>query len=114
MFNRRLKIKLPTKQSIFRWVARQTENSLYLKQHFKKSIYYDLLSTHEMARFTKSPFLLKEEVKTFSKDQLRYPIIIDEIQKVPELLNEVHWLIENFNVQFILCGSSARKLKTQA
>jgi uncharacterized protein len=45
---------------------------------------------------------------------LKFPIIIDEIQKVPELLNEVHWLIENTAAQFILCGSSARKLKTRS
>jgi predicted AAA+ superfamily ATPase len=42
------------------------------------------------------------------------PIIIDEIQKVPELLDEVHWLIENSPAYFILCGSSARKLKLGA
>ena len=40
-----------------------------------------------------------------------YPIIIDEIQLVPALLNEVHWLIENTTLFFILCGSSARKLR---
>jgi uncharacterized protein len=39
------------------------------------------------------------------------PIIIDEIQKVPDLLDEVHWLIENRGLRFVLCGSSARKLK---
>ena len=49
-----------------------------------------------------------------SNHQLSHPIIIDEIQKIPELLNEVHWLIENTKSQFILCGSSARKLKTSS
>ena len=39
------------------------------------------------------------------------PIIIDEVQKIPDLLDEVHWLIENRGLRFILCGSSARKLK---
>ena len=43
--------------------------------------------------------------------QRELPVIIDEIQKVPGLLDEVHWLIENEKISFILCGSSARKLK---
>ena len=43
--------------------------------------------------------------------KLRQPIILDEVQKVPQILDEVHWLIENKKCRFILCGSSARKLK---
>jgi predicted AAA+ superfamily ATPase len=42
---------------------------------------------------------------------LKEPVIIDEVQKVPQLLDEIHWLIENSGLRFILCGSSARKLK---
>jgi predicted AAA+ superfamily ATPase len=42
---------------------------------------------------------------------LKEPVIIDEVQKVPQLLDEIHWLIENKGLRFILCGSSARKLK---
>ena len=42
---------------------------------------------------------------------LQFPVILDEVQKVPQILDEVHWLIENKELQFILCGSSARKLK---
>jgi len=38
-------------------------------------------------------------------------IVIDEVQKIPDILNEVHWLIENKNISFLLTGSSARKLK---
>jgi len=41
-------------------------------------------------------------------------VIIDEISKVPELLDEVHWLMTNKNIRFILCGSSARRLKKQS
>ena len=44
-------------------------------------------------------------------DQLARPIILDEVQKVPELLDEVQWLIENRKLSFLLCGSSARKLR---
>jgi predicted AAA+ superfamily ATPase len=42
---------------------------------------------------------------------LRHPVILDEVQKIPQILDEVHWLIENKGLRFILCGSSARKLK---
>lgn len=114
MFSRKLRMELPKQQSAFLWGARQTGKSSYLKKHFKESVYYDLLDTHEIVRFSKAPYLLREEIKTLSKMQLSKPIIIDEIQKVPDLLNEVHWLIENMKAQFILCGSSARKLKTQS
>jgi len=114
MFTRKLQMNLPGRQSVFLWGARQTGKSSFLKSHFPNSIYYDLLDTHEVLRLTKLPYLLKEEVLSVDKQKLKYPIIIDEVQKVPELLNEVHWLIENAETQFILCGSSARKLKTQA
>jgi len=114
MLERRLKMDLPAGQSAFLWGARQTGKSAYLKLHFKESVYYDLLDTHEVLRLTKNPSLLREEVLDLDKAKLSQPIIIDEIQKVPELLNEVHWLIENTTAQFILCGSSARKLKTQS
>lgn len=114
MFKRMLHMNLPEGQSAFLWGARQTGKSLYLKSHFKGAIYYDLLKTHEVVRLTKSPDLLREEVLSVSDALLNPTIIIDEIQKVPELLNEVHWLIENTKAQFILCGSSARKLKTRS
>lgn len=114
MFSRKLKLNLPNKQSVFLWGARQTGKSSYLKKHFKESSYYDLLDTHEVVRLTKSPHLLREEVLSLTKAQRSKPIIIDEVQKIPALLNEVHWLIENSDAQFVLCGSSARKLKTQS
>lgn len=112
MYARKLKIHLPPKQSAFLWGARQTGKSSFLKSHYPRATYYDLLDTHEVLRLAKSPYLLREEILA-DKQILENPIIIDEVQKVPELLNEVHWLIENVGAQFILCGSSARKLKTQ-
>ncbi len=114
MFERQLKIHLPAKQSAFLWGARQTGKSSYLKAAYPDAVYYDLLNTHELTRLTKSPHLLREELLTVETEKLKYPVIIHEIQKVPTLLNEVHWLIENKNIQFILCGSSARQLKTQS
>jgi predicted AAA+ superfamily ATPase len=48
------------------------------------------------------------------KKTLSHPIVIDEVQKIPKLLDEIHWLVENTDAYFILCGSSARKLKRGA
>jgi len=85
-----------------------------LAQHFPHSIKYDLLKTDEHARLLTAPHLLREELLALTASELKYPVIIDEVQKIPALLNEVHWLIENKKVSFILCGSSARKLKRGA
>ncbi len=114
MFKRQLIIDLPHKQSIFLWGARQTGKSCYLKSKYNDCVFYDLLDNHEIIRFTKAPNILREEILALSDQQRNMPIIINEIQKVPDLLNEVHWLIENIEAQFILCGSSARNLKTQS
>jgi predicted AAA+ superfamily ATPase len=114
MFKRYLRIDLPAKQSAFLWGARQTGKSSYLKFCYPEAIYYDLLNTHEVIRLTKAPYLLREELLAAIADSNQSFVIIDEIEKIPDLLNEVHWLIENTPLQFILCGSSARKLKTQS
>lgn len=114
MFKRILQMNLPHRQSAFLLGARRTGKSSYLREYYPDAICYDLLKTHEVARLSKAPSLLREELIVLPQQQLQYPVIIDEIQKVPELLNEVHWLIENHNIQFILCGSSARKLKMQS
>ena len=112
--NRILKMDLPPHQSAFLWGARKTGKSTYLLQHFPDSIKYDLLKTDQLARLLAAPHLLREEVIALTPTELMLPIIIDEVQKAPALLNEVHWLIENKNASFILCGSSARKLKRGA
>lgn len=112
-FKRYLKMTLPKRQSAFLWGARKTGKSHYLKKHYPDSVYYDLLKTDEFFRLLKDPYLLREEIKALRSDQLKKPIIIDEIQKVPSLMDEVHWLIENTPAYFILCGSSARKLKRE-
>ncbi len=111
MFLRRLKIDLSHGQSCFLWGARQTGKSSYLRAQYSNSIYFDLLESDIFLSLLKTPSLLREELIQKSQNSVQDPIIIDEIQKVPLLLDEVHWLIENKKLQFILCGSSARKLK---
>jgi predicted AAA+ superfamily ATPase len=72
---------------------------------------FDLLETDLMLELAKRPALLRERLLAAPPAQLRSPVILDEVQKVPSLLDEVHWLIENRGLRFILCGSSARKLR---
>lgn len=91
--------------------ARQTGKSTLLKELFPDTTYYDLLNTDIRKRFQKNPELLREVLQNKPDGTL---VIIDEISKVPELLDEVHWLMTNKNIRFILCGSSARKLKNQS
>lgn len=111
IFDRILNIKLPSKQSAFLWGARKTGKSTYLKTHFPDSIVFDFLKTDFYFKISKNPALLRELISAKNNTLLKYPIILDEVQKVPQILDEVHWLIENRGLRFILCGSSARKLK---
>jgi len=106
-----LRIALPARQSAFLWGPRKTGKSTYLRSAFPDSLTFDLLQTDLMLELAKRPALLRERLLATPAEKLRSPVILDEIQKVPQLLDEVHWLIENRGLSFILCGSSARKLK---
>ena len=108
MLNRILQISKELDGSIFLFGARQTGKSTVLRQQFPDSIYIDLLDTEIKSRFFRRPVLLYEMLIDKPEGSL---IIIDEIPEVPELLNEVHRLISERQHIFILCGSSARKLK---
>jgi len=108
---RSLEIALPKGQSAFLWGPRKTGKTTFLKAAFPDSTVYDLLRTDLLLEFSKRPSLLRERLLAAEPKRLKEPIIIDEVQKVPQLLDEIHWLIENKGLRFILCGSSARKLK---
>ena len=109
--SRALKMDIPPRQSAFLWGPRKTGKTTYLKNKYPKSVIYDFLQTDLFLEISKRPALLREQLLAKKKDVLRYPVILDEVQKVPQVLDEVHWLIENKGLSFILCGSSARKLK---
>lgn len=109
--DRVLNIDLPPGQSAFLWGARKTGKSTYLKEKFPGSLVFDFLKSDLFIEFSKNPSLLREQLLAQSEAVLRHPVILDEVQKIPQILDEVHWLIENKGLQFILCGSSARKLK---
>ena len=108
---RALAIQLPKRQSAFLWGPRKTGKTTFLRTAFPDSIVYDLLQTGLFLELSKRPSLLREQLLAADPGQLEKPIIIDEVQKVPHLLDEIHWLIENIGLRFIMCGSSARKLK---
>ena len=109
MYKRILELDLSKSETCFMWGARQTGKSTLLKQLYPKSKYYDLLLSDVYERLLRRPSIFREECIAHGKTV--NPIIIDEVQKIPALLDEVHWLIENEGLHFILCGSSARKLK---
>ncbi|MEA1878983.1 MAG: AAA family ATPase [Bacteroidota bacterium] len=109
--DRLLQVELPPGQSAFLWGPRKTGKTTFLRQRFPDSLVFDFLQTDRFLAFSNSPSLLREQIAAAAEEQLHHPIILDEVQKVPMVLDEVHWLIENRGLSFILCGSSARKLK---
>ena len=111
MYARSLGIELPRGQSAFLWGARKTGKSTLLRRRFPLSARFDLLDTRLLLEFTRAPWTLSERIRALEPAQLRRPILIDEVQKVPAILDEVHRLIESDGLGFVLCGSSARKLK---
>jgi len=113
MYKRIQKLILSTQATCFLWGPRQTGKSTLLKFLFPQASRYDLLLSTDYQRLLRAPYLIREECRAAGLDAVSQqdPIIIDEIQKIPALLDEVHWLIENKGLRFILCGSSARKLK---
>lgn len=108
MINRVLKITDANDESVFLFGARQTGKTTLLLNLFPNSKFYDLLESDTYERLRRNPALLRQELAAEKKGEI---VIIDEIQLIPELLNEVHWLITRQGIHFILSGSSARKLK---
>ena len=108
MLKRILNLSEIAEDSLFLWGPRQTGKSTLLHQLFPDAPYYDLLKSDEYAKYKIKPSRLRDECMMLEEGQL---VIIDEVQKIPELLDEVHWLMTNRGLHFILCGSSARKLR---
>lgn len=108
MYRRIFDIENRLDEAMFLFGGRQTGKSTLLKERFPKAVYIDLLKSDVRNRFKQRP-------EEFRESLLRYPpetlVIVDEIQKVPDLLDEVHWLMVEKGLWFILSGSSARKIK---
>ena len=95
-------------QSVFLFGPRGTGKSTWIRARFPNAVTYDLLDTGEVLRFNKEPQVLYSELATLPAGSW---VVIDEVQKAPQLLNEVHRLIESNRLRFVLSGSSARKLR---
>ena len=111
MYDRILDISLPKGQAAFLWGPRQIGKSTLLQTRFSDSLWLDMLDSELFLMLNRRPGLIRELVAAATPLELRKPIVIDEVQKVPLLLDEIHWLIVNRKLSFLLCGSSARKLK---
>lgn len=98
-------------RSYFLWGPRQTGKSTLLRALFPDAPFYDLLDSITFRTLTANPRVLEEELMARSQTPDTGPVIIDEVQKLPDLLDEVHRLIEGRRWTFVLSGSSARKLK---
>ncbi|MBK7127806.1 MAG: ATP-binding protein [Crocinitomicaceae bacterium] len=107
MFQRKLNFEDAGRESLFLWGARQTGKSTLLGQLYPNVLIFDLLLSDVYEKLQRNPKLIREMV---AADDSIKQIIIDEIQRIPELLNEIHWLIEHKKIQFILSGSSPRKI----
>lgn len=107
MYKRKQKFEGSVSESFFLWGPRQTGKSTLLKALYPDSLWFDLLLTDVFERFQRNPSQLREIIMA---TQPVKPVVIDEIQKIPALLDEIHWLIENNKIRFILSGSSPRKI----
>ena len=110
-YTRTLRIDLPAGQSAFLRGPRKTGKSTLLRQQFPDSVHFDLPDPRLLLEWTRAPWTLSERVLALDPATRARPIVIDEVQKAPAVLDEVHRLIETTDLRFVLCGSSARKLK---
>lgn len=108
MYKRIFDIENQLDEGMFLFGARQVGKSTLLQERFPDAIYYDLLIDTVRKAFKRNPDSFRQALIDKPAGTL---VIVDEIQKVPELLDGVHWLMVNRGLHFILSGSSARKLK---
>lgn len=96
----------PARSSFFLFGPRGTGKTTWVKSNFPRALYFDLLKA-DYNFLLANPSRIEEGIPRDFGDW----VIIDEIQKIPQLLDEVHRLIEDKHYKFILTGSSARKLR---
>lgn len=108
MFKRQLQLPRSGSETFFLWGPRQTGKTTLLRETYPDALWIDLLKADQYRRYLQNPELLREELS--AQPGIRQ-VVIDEVQKVPALLDEVQWLYDNRGIQFALCGSSARKMK---
>jgi predicted AAA+ superfamily ATPase len=94
-------------RSALLWGTRKTGKTTLLRQQFPKACWIDLLDYDLFLSLGQRPSSLRQILEAQSSKT----VVVDEVQKIPSLMDEIHWLIENRGYQFILCGSSARKIR---
>lgn len=100
-------IKSPKDKSFFLFGPRGTGKTTWVKSSFTKALYLDLLEAELFNDLMANP----QRLENFIPKNFNDWVVIDEVQRIPELLNEVHRLIEKNKYKFILTGSSARKIR---
>jgi len=100
-------INPPKSKSFFMFGPRGTGKTTWVKSAFHKAVYIDLLEAELFNDLTANP----QRLSNFIPPGFKEWVIIDEVQRIPELLHEVHRLIETKKYRFILTASSPRKLK---
>jgi len=108
MLLRKLSLPDAGTETFFLWGPRQTGKTTLLRSVYPDSTWIDLLKAEEFRRYLEHPEYLRSEIPENEPNPF---VVIDEVQKLPGLLDEVHWLHESRGVQFAMCGSSARKVK---
>lgn len=105
-------ITLPKNKSFFLFGPRQVGKSTLIKEMYTKNIWeVNLLLNDTFFLYSRNPSLFRNEAIEKIKNEKIKIIFIDEVQRLPELLNEVQYLMQNYDCHFILTGSSARKLR---
>lgn len=100
-------ITSPKDKSFFLFGPRGTGKSTWVRTTYPDAVYIDLLASGTYNRLFAQP----QRLESFIPPHFDQPVIIDEVQRIPDLLNEIHRLIENRGFRFIMTGSSARKLR---
>jgi predicted AAA+ superfamily ATPase len=103
---RLFELNLPRGKSAFLWGPRKVGKTYWISHTLSGAEIIDLLKTDTLAEYISRPALLRERYQNH-----KGLIVIDEVQKIPPILDEVHWLIENKGMSFLLTGSSARKVR---
>lgn len=114
LLEKKMQTVLARGKSVLLLGARQTGKTTFVKNQCHHDLYYNYLLKDTRSRFEQSPDALVQEVKAYrltQKSHSKLPlVIIDEVQKVPEIVDAVQYLIDEKLAQFVLTGSSARKL----
>ena len=97
----------PARQSFFLFGPRGVGKTAWVHQHLPNALFFDLLDHGVYTQLLAAPQRLGDQIPQRHKDW----VVVDEVQRVPELLHEVHRLIESRRLRFALTGSSARKLR---